>query len=333
MAVNLEEVRKLLPDVRKELMSKPNVVATGVGYKVVKGEQTKDLALICSVDTKKAKESLAAKELIPASIQSIPTDVYTTGIIFALVDRRSRVRPAPGGVSIGHINITAGTLGCLVKKNNKVFILSNNHVLANSNDANIGDPILQPGPADGGRYPQDHIANLSEFIPIKFEGEDSICPLANAVVAILNGLAFITGSKTKLQSIRRQVSENLVDCAIAEPLNPNDVINEILDIGTISGLGEATLDMDVQKSGRTTEHTTGRIIQIDVTSRVSYGPDKVATFVNQLMAGAMSQGGDSGSAVLSMDKNLVGLLFAGSTSTTIINPIRYVFEELSITLP
>ncbi len=333
MAVYLEEARKLLPEVRKELMRKPNVVATGVGYKVVKGEKTSELALICSVDTKKTKESLTAKELIPASIQNVPTDVYTTGIISALQDRRGRVRPAPGGVSIGHKDITAGTLGCLVKKNNKLFILSNNHVLANSNSASIGDTILQPGPADGGRYPQDHIADLSEFVPIVFEEEDGTCPIANAVAAVLNGLAFLTGSKTKLRSVRKQVAENLVDCAIAEPINPDYVKNEILDIGTVSEVGEASLDMEIQKSGRTTGHTTGQIMQIDVVSRVSYGPNKIATFVNQLMAGAMSQGGDSGSAVVSMDKKLVGLLFAGSTSTTVINPIQYVFEALGVTLP
>ncbi len=333
MAVNLEEVRTLLPGVRRELMSKPNIVATGVGYKVVKGELTKDLALICSVDTKKSKQSLTTKELIPASIQNVPTDVYSTGLISALVDRKSRIRPAPGGVSIGHINITAGTLGCLVKKDNKLFILSNNHVMANSNDASIGDPILQPGPADGGRYPQDHIANLSEFVPIVFEEGDSTCPIGNAAAAVLNGLAFITGSKTKLRAVRPQAAENLVDCAIAEPLNPDDVKNEILDIGVISGLGEGSLNMEIQKSGRTTEHTTGRIIQIDVTSRVSYGTNKVATFVDQLMAGAMSQGGDSGSAVLSKDKKLVGLLFAGSNTTTVINPIQHVFDALSVSLP
>jgi hypothetical protein len=333
MAINLEEARKLLPEVRKELMRKPNVVATGVGYKVVNGEQTKNLALICSVDTKKSKASLSAKELIPASIQNIPTDVYATGIISALIDGKSRIRPAPGGVSIGHKDITAGTLGCLVKKDNKIFILSNNHVLANSNNASIGDFILQPGPADGGRYSQDHIANLSEFIPIVFEDEDSACSIAKAAAAIINGLGFITGSKTRLRSIRKQVAENLVDCAIAEPVEPDDVNNEIVDIGAISGLGEANLDMEIQKSGRTTEYTTGRISQIDVTSKVSYGPNKLATFVNQLMAGAMSQGGDSGSAVLSMDKKLVGLLFAGSTSTTVINPIQYVFNALNITLP
>jgi hypothetical protein len=333
MATNLEDVRKVLPEVRKELMSKPNVVATGIGYKTTAGMQTTELSFICSVDTKKAKTSMVEKEMIPARIQEIPTDVYPTGVIYALQDRTGRIRPAPGGVSIGHINITAGTFGCLVKKDNTLFILSNNHVLANSNDASIGDPVIQPGPVDGGRQTQDHMANLSEFIPIHFEGEKTTCSFASAVSAVFNGLAAITGSKSRLNPIRSQAAENLVDCAIAEPLNPGDVVNEIIDIGTIAGVGEAALDMEVQKSGRTTGYTKGKINQIDVTSRVSYGTDKVATFVNQLMAGAMSQGGDSGSAVLSMDKNLIGLLFAGSNTTTIINPIEFVFQALNVTLP
>jgi hypothetical protein len=333
MALNLEDVRKLFPEVRNELMSKPNVVATGIGYKITAGKQTTGLSFICSVDTKKAKTSLVEKEMIPARIGDIPTDVYPTGVIYALQDRTGRIRPAPGSVSIGHINITAGTLGCLVKKDNKLFILSNNHVLANSNDASIGDPILQPGPIDGGSHPQDHIANLSDFARIRFEGEESTCSLVRAVTALVNGLAALTGSKTRVETIRKEAVENLVDCAIAEPLNSGDVVNEIMDIGTIAGVGEATLDMEVQKSGRTTGYTQGKINQIDVTSRVSYGTDKVATFVNQLMAGAMSQGGDSGSAVLSMDKHLIGLLFAGSNTTTVINPIQFVFEALNVTLP
>jgi hypothetical protein len=333
MAINLDDARKVLPEVRKELMRKPNVVATGIGYKTTAGMQTTELSFICSVDTKKAKTSMVEKEMIPARIQEIPTDVYPTGVIYALQDRTGRIRPAPGGVSIGHVNITAGTLGCLVKKDNTLFILSNNHVLANSNDASIGDPVIQPGPVDGGRHPQDHIANLSDFTPIRFEGEETTCSIAGAVSAVFNGMARIIGSKTRMEVIHSQAVENLVDCAIAEPLNSGDVVNEIMNIGTIAGVGEATLDLEVQKSGRTTGYTQGKINQIDVTSRVSYGTDKVATFVNQLMAGAMSQGGDSGSAVLGMDKKLIGLLFAGSNTTTIINPIEFVFDALNVTLP
>ncbi|MEJ2635479.1 MAG: hypothetical protein P8184_09320 [Calditrichia bacterium] len=333
MATDLNQARELLKNVRHELLSKPNVVATGVGYKMSAGKPTQELALICSVEIKKAKQSLTSRELIPASIQGVSTDVYPSGIISAQQPPTGRFRPAPGGVSIGQYQITAGTLGCLVKKNNKLYILSNNHVLANSNDASINDPILQPGPYDGGTVSNDKIAVLSEFIPISFDGGGSSCPIGNAAADLLNSIAALIGSNTRLQTGVKMAADNLVDCAIAEPVNPNDVINEILQIGTISGVGEGTLGMSIKKSGRTTGLTTGTIQQVDVTAVVSYGANKTATFVDQLLAGSMSQGGDSGSAVLNDQNQIVGLLFAGSNTTTIINRIQNVFQALNVTLP
>lgn len=335
MSANLQDVRQLLAEAKKELMQKPNVVATGIGYKIVNGKPTKDLALICSVDTKKAKKALIESELIPATIQNIPTDVYPTGIIYAQQDPTGKFRPAPGGVSIGHVDITAGTLGCLVQKNGVEYILSNNHVLANSNEGEIGDHIVQPGPTDGGSYPEDRIAELSEFIKINFEGGNggSTCSIANGTAGFLNALAAILGSKTRLQSRKlseTQAEDNLVDCAIAKPLEKDFVKNEILNIGKIAGIAEGALGMSVKKSGRTTGLTTGTITQIDVTVSVSYGSNKTATFVDQLMAGNMSAGGDSGSAVLDTDNNIVGLLFAGSSSSTIFNRIQNVFSALNV---
>ncbi len=329
----LEEARQVLKGAHPELFSKPNVVATGIGYKITEGKQVEDLALIVSVATKVSRQKLGAQDVIPASIQSIPTDVYPTGVIHAFQDPTGRFRPAPGGVSIGHYQITAGTLGCLVKKNDKLYILSNNHVLANSNEASLGDPILQPGPYDGGQNPADQIAVLSEFVQIQFADGGSTCPIGNSAAAILNGLAAITGSKTRLKAVLPQAADNLVDCAIAEPMEPGMVVNEILNIGTISGTAEATLGMPLKKSGRTTGLTTGTVLQVNVTSQVSYGTNKTATFVDQFMAGAMSQGGDSGSAVLNNDNKLVGLLFAGSNTTTIMNRIQNVFQQLNVTLP
>lgn len=330
---NLEDIRKLLPDVRSELFGKPNVVATGVGYKVSAGKQTEELSIVCSVETKKTKEALSERERVPSSIQGVTTDVYPTGPIYALQDPTGRFRPAPGGVSVGHELITAGTLGCWVKKNDKNYILSNNHVLANSNDANIGDRILQPGPYDGGTVANDQIATLSEFIEIKFNETVNPCQFANGTAAVLNFLAKLIGSKSRMKSVRTQAAENLVDCAIAEPLNPSDVRNEILNIGNILGVEDATLGMGLKKSGRTTGFTTGSVQQIDVTSQVSYGTNKTGIFVDQLMAGAMSQGGDSGSAVLNNDNKIVGLLFAGSSNSTIINRIQNVFQALNVSLP
>jgi hypothetical protein len=333
MNPRLENFRSQLNEVRPELMKKQNVVATGIGYKSVSGKATKDLSIICSVEVKKAKERLSANDLVPPLIGSLPTDVKPVGVLRAFQDPRERYRPAPGGVSIGHYQITAGTLGCLVKKDDVTYILSNNHVLANSNEASPGDPVFQPGPYDGGSLSNDQIAVLSEFIPIIFEedGQNS-CKIAGLSASLLNQIARLIGSKSRLRAYRIQQAENHTDCAIAKPLNPEDVLNEILGYGKINSVREGELGMEIKKSGRTTGLTSGTIEQVDVSARVSYGANKTALFTDQLLAGAMSQGGDSGSAVLSEDNNLVGLLFAGSDSTTIINRISHVFNALGVSL-
>ena len=328
---DLSEVRQTLREVRLELLRKRNLLATGVGYKVVAGERTEELSIICSVATKQAPSTLSARDLVPGSVHGIPTDIVPTGPIYALQGHRERHRPAPGGVSIGHFAITAGTLGCLVRRDNELMILSNNHVLANSNDAAVGDAILQPGPADGGSNPDDKIAELTDFVPISFE-ESSTCPIAAVATAVPNAVAALTRRRTRLVAATRAATDNTVDAAIAKPLADSDVENVILEIGAITGVAEGTLGLSVQKSGRTTGLTTGTIDQIDATVRVNYGGSRVATFTDQLIAGPMSEGGDSGSAVLSDSRALVGLLFAGSTSTTIINRVQNVFAAFTLTL-
>ncbi|NTW54582.1 MAG: hypothetical protein HGB15_07455 [Chlorobaculum sp.] len=332
METLLSSIIPVLNSVRSSLMSRKNVVATGIGYKISAGKKTGELSIVCSVERKEASAKLLSSEMVPKAVDGITTDVVATGRIRAFVPPTGRFRPAPGGVSLGHFEITAGTLGCLVRKNGELFILSNNHVLANCNDAAIGNAILQPGPYDGGLNPADKIAELAEFVPITFSGSSSACPIANSIADVCNFLASVTGSDTRLQAISVQAAENLIDAALARPLNPADVQNEILGIGAIAGTAEGTLGLAVKKSGRTTGLTTGVIEQISVTSNVSYGSNRVAQFHDQLMAGAMSQGGDSGSAVLDNANNLVGLLFAGSDQTTIINRIQNVFSILGVSL-
>ncbi len=333
MQAQIENARRILSEVRADLMARPNVTATGIGWKITNGQKTDTLALVCSVESKQAKDNLLESEQIPASIQDIPTDVRVTGPIHALQDPKRKFRPAPGGVSIGHVDVTAGTLGCWVKKNGKYYILSNNHVLANSNLASKGDSILQPGKVDNGKWPLDRLARLYDFIPIQFESGDSDCKIGRNAAGMLNILAAAFERKTRLKAVRiLEAPENLVDAAIAEPLLPEYIFDEILDIGTISCMTEAELDMAIKKSGRTTGVTTGVIEQIDVSVRVSYGNNKTALFVNQLMAGPMSQGGDSGSAVLNERNELIGLLFAGSDTITVLNRIQDVFEALQISL-
>lgn len=332
MADELSAIRNTLRNYRGQLLDRSNVVAAGVGYKIVDGQKTSTLSIICSVTKKMAASQLSSRDLVPGSLDGTPTDVIETGVIRALQSPTEKHRPAPGGVSIGHRDITAGTLGCLVKKDGHTVILSNNHVLANSNAAEIGDPILQPGPYDGGRFPEDHIANLEHFIPINITGFPSDCPIATGTANFLNSIARLFGSSVQLQAIDHQATENLVDAAIARPLNPDDVKNEIIEIGTIQGAVEGQLGMAIKKSGRTTGFTTGEIQQVDVTANVQYGQGQIAQFTDQLMAGAMSQGGDSGSAILDDNNNLVGLLFAGSDTSTIMNRIQNVFSELGVSL-
>jgi hypothetical protein len=311
------------------LLSRRNVVACGIGFKETEGRITDEPCVVVSVTKKMPEAQLSPADIVPKKLGEVRTDVLETGVIRALQSPTDRWRPAPGGVSIGHINITAGTLGCLVIKDGQLFILSNNHVLANTNAAEKGDPIIQPGVYDGGTL-DDQIATLEDFIPINFGEEPPTCPIATGMESFLNWLAKLLGSSHRMMAFQEVPARNLVDTAIARPLSDDLVENRILEIGVPKGSREATLGTPVKKSGRTTALTTGEIIQIDVTAQISYGEGKTATFEDQLMAGAMSKGGDSGSAVLDEEDFVVGLLFAGSDTTTIINPIQFVLEALNV---
>ena len=315
-----------------DLLGKRNVVGVGLGYKVSQGVSTGELSLIVSVTRKADVSALAAEDLVPRALEGVKTDVVETGRLRALdLGPRDRWRPiVPPGVSVGHYRITAGTFGCLVRRGDEVFILSNNHVLADVNRGQPGDAVLQPGPADGGTA-DDRIATLADYVPIDFGTSEAECPYATLLAKTLNYVAGALGSSHQLQAVKKTAGVNRVDAALARPLSPDLVKNEILYIGAPTGVGEATLGTEVQKAGRTTGHTQGFVTQIDATVRIDYeGPS--ALFSGQIVAGPMSQGGDSGSAVLDMDKRVVGLLFAGSDAATIFNPISEVLTALNVEL-
>jgi hypothetical protein len=210
------------------------------------------------------------------------------------------------------------------------MILSNNHVIANSNTASLGDPILQPGPYDGGDL-EDAIARLYRFVKIGFI-DPSECPLSKLWASIYNGFANLFGAKTRLNPVVGGVV-NLVDAAIAEPLDRKFVEPGIVDLYPPGNLVEPEVGMTVEKSGRTTCHTVGMIDTVDLTINVMYGY-KTALFKDQIgiqpVPDVFSQGGDSGS-VVATDRGLVGLLFAGSKEGyTIANKFSHVLNELSI---
>ncbi|NIQ39840.1 MAG: hypothetical protein GTN81_14820 [Proteobacteria bacterium] len=326
--MSLEEARREKKTHCHSILNKKNVVACGVGTKMTGGKVSDEPCVVVSVIKKLPPDQLEVPDLVPQTVGTARTDVVETGTIRAFQSPTEKWRPAPGGVSIGHFNITAGTLGCLVTRGSDVFILSNNHVLADSNQGQAGDAILQPGSHDGGTN-NDRIAVLEEFVPINFGTASPTCGLAKTVATVLNGLARVVGSSHRLASYRQVDEPNRVDAAIAHPLSSDLVERRILEIGVPKGSREAGLGTRIKKSGRTTGFTTSEISQIDATVRVSYGSAGTATFEDQYVAGAMSAGGDSGSAVLDEEDFVIGLLFAGSDSTTIINPIQYVLQALN----
>ena len=222
-----------------------------------------------------------------------------------------RVRNMRFGVSGGNVNdqsrrfCCSGTLGALITDGTNQYILSNNHVLGRSNQAVAGEDVSQPGLIDNN------------------------CNIAT-VVADFTGFAPLGPSN--------------VDAAVAQ-LRPGqmDSSGSIEDIGVpSSSIQNATVGLGVAKSGRTTGFTTGSVTSINTSVTVQYtascggGKKTNITFTNQIVIGgsSFSAGGDSGSLIVTNNAahNPVGLLFAGSSTSTIANPIGQVLTQLGSAL-
>ena len=138
-----------------------------------------------------------------------------------------------GGISTGHRDITAGTLGCFCRgtaasdSSDQILALSNNHVFANVNQAIVNDPLYQPGPADGGSF-ADYFAKLHRYVPIALGG----------------------------------TVPNRVDCAVGSLLPDVAVNTDICQIGAISGTLTGEDGMRIRKHGRTTGLTEGNRSQL-----------------------------------------------------------------------
>jgi len=316
-------IRDAMRREKKKLLKKKGVIAVGMGIKVIDGKVTDHPCIVVSVERKLTPSEIKSKDMVPMTVGAVLTDVIESRVVKALHTQKHR--PVPGGVSGGHLDAT-GTLGGLARKGSDLYILSNNHVLALSNQADIGDPVLQPGGHDGGEFPRDHIGSLAAFVPIQMSGVLSECPIGNFFKLSLNLLLKLLRSRTRFQIIKLQKEANLIDAALAQPLDMNLVSEEILGInGLVKGIVEATLGMEIQGSSRTSGVRFGTIDQIDVTVKVQYGEGKVALFEDQLLSNTMkARGGDSGTYVLSKEGHLTGLLFAGSETVMIANRIQNV---------
>lgn len=230
------------------------------------------------------------------------------------------------GTSGGNANDTAaeyccgGTLGALVSIAGNDYILGNNHVLARSDQAAIGESILQPGliDTDCGAKASYPVGSLSYFASLEDSGTNVDVALAQTNAGNLDPSGSILGFGA---------SANGTPGNAPLASDPEDI--------TLPG---AALPA-VVKSGRTTGLTCDAISNIAVDLTVTYntacdGSGKSITklFTNQfdIQGGAFSDSGDSG-AIIADQKTAqpVGLLFAGNTTDTFVNPVRDVLQSMN----
>ena len=229
------------------------------------------------------------------------------------------------------VDCCSGTLGSLLQDSNgHQYLLSNNHVLARSDHAQVGDMIVQPGLIDNNCTPNG-------------DGPGTV------PVGSLTGWLPLSSSQTNADAAIAQVGSHSVDPA-----------GSILELGTrqpdgtlaaappgISSTGgkgeQGALDLRVAKSGRTTGLTCGGVSAISVDISVDYyrdcaetKPYLTKTFTNQLAVSGnrFSDSGDSGALVVDAENaEPVGLYFAGGTDVSgvgqgMASPVGDVLSEL-----
>lgn len=324
----VQAVMSVQGEVTSDLMRQPEILGTAVG-----ADTAGTPVLTIYVD----RDSANAGEVI----RNLPREFRGVGVQVHLTDK-FRAMPGHGGGGGGGVSHTArqtppiqlgtsggwtydlangfccgGTLGSLVRIGSTQYILSNYHVLeadivsgGNNRVSQTGDPVIQPGLIDVN------------------------CNNSNAQnVATLQKRSSLPGSN--------------VDCAIAQVV-PGQVRSDgaILEIGTISGSTvAASINQAVKKSGRTTGLTRSTVSGLNATISVAYdnecagGAAFTKTFTGQIVitnrGSKFLNSGDSGSLMVedvATNPHAVGLLFAGSSSTAIANPINQVLSFLGATM-
>lgn len=318
-------LRPVKESVEDQLLSMPGVVGVDIGEKISKGKATGEQSIIVFVEAKKAKSSLAAGALVPAEINGVKTDVQELVIelqparLQLDVDRQIDATSYPtlhGGISMGPSRsifmsppdvpsagnyVFVGTLGAMVRDraSGATMALTNFHVACVDSGWAVGNRMVQPGRVDGGNPATQEFGALT----------------------------------------RAQLTEN-TDGAVVTVDAAKAWDYTVEGIGDVAGTAVASTGMAVQKRGRTTEHTFGNVVSTDATVSINYGDGlgsrtlrhqiRIATDTAQ--SARFSDHGDSGSTVMDMSRNVVGLLFAGSSdgSTTFANPIAAALDELGV---
>jgi hypothetical protein len=310
----VDEIIAIKERVEAQFLGAPGVTGVDVGYKEVGGQATDQVAIRVHVAAK--TDDIPADQRVPAEIEGVPTDVLERRYeLQVLTQQVAEVSPQAdtthyatlqGGVSMGpsrvvNGSIFAGTLGAIVidSVSNQHAALTNFHVACVDSTFTIGDRMVQPSRIDTGVVPTDEFGSLArETLSANVDG---------AVIAIDSGRAS--------------------QC-------------EIADIGAVRGTAAAALGMAVRKRGRTTLLTYGSVDGVSGSVTIDYG-DGIGskTLTNQISIAAdttrnplFSDHGDSGSVIVNDSGFVVGLLFAGSGTSTVANPIAAVLSELNISI-
>lgn len=308
---SIEELVAIKDRVEAEYLSRPGVTGIDVGYKVVGGVQTDEVAIRVHVKQKKA--SVPKAQLVPGQIDGVVTDVlqrdYELQVVrepldFSAQADTNHYATLEGGVSMGPSRavggfIFAGTLGAIVvdKASGNRAALTNFHVACVDSTWHVGDRQVQPSRIDTGVVPTDEFG-----------------------------------------AIVRATLSSAVDGAVVSIDSGRATAGTIVDIGNVAGTKPATLGMAVRKRGRTTLLTYGTVDGLSLSVNVDYGPGLgVHTLTNQVSIAAdtthnpmFSDHGDSGSVIVDSAGYVVALLFAGSGASTVGNPIANVLSELNV---
>lgn len=286
----------------EHFFNKPNVIGVGLGFKQIRGCSTKQQCITVYVTKKLPCYALPLSAMVESLYKGIPTDVIESGVFQDFRSLKDRIRPTVGGCSISaSIGSLTGSLGCLAQDISNLYILTCNHIIANYNKTPLDTPVIQPGRQDGGKAPDDTVANLAKFVPLL-----PINPLLPWA----------------------QQPKNIVDAAIAKVSNP-DLTSPIIAIVNRppQGIIGPVLDLPIKKVGINTELTQGVITSVNTTIQVGN-----YLYTKQIISNLKSVPGDSGALVLDDKDRAVGLLKAGTNLTSIISPIIDILQLLNISL-
>jgi len=289
------------------------------------GETVDELCFVVYVEKKEPEVALRSYDLLPKSLDGIPVDVREVGKHEALkVDKTKSFRPLVAGISIGHKDITAGTLGWFFyDKYGHEYLGSNAHVFTPDPSLKPSEisrkEILQPGLYDKGT---EVVGIYHWHKRIRPMGE---CKLAKGVVDFLNGLSKLLGRESRFELVEKP---NLIDFAVAKSTVKAEL--KLVDVDGLPepfvGLGFAGSDKTslvckvqhiiaedympshveicrslktgdvLEKTGRTSCHTKAKVLSTSTTMIVSYGTFE-AEFSDVILTEKLLSPGDSGSAV------------------------------------